>query len=74
MSSSNSRRKFIATGMKGVMTLGMVNGLSSFTDMVQPTPFQQTPLAYAYGALEPMIDSMTMEIHYTKHAAAYTKT
>ena len=73
MSSSNSRRKFIATGMKGAMTLGMVNGLSSFTDMVQPTPFQQTPLAYAYGALEPMIDSMTMEIHYTKHAAAYTK-
>lgn len=33
--------------------------------------FQQTPLPYAYNALEPSIDAQTMEIHYTKHAAAY---
>lgn len=73
MASTNSRRKFIATGMKGTMALGLVNGLSSFAHQNQPIPFQQSPLAYAFGALEPMIDSMTMEIHYTKHAAAYTK-
>lgn len=29
------------------------------------------PLPYAYNALEPHIDAMTMEIHYTKHHQAY---
>lgn len=33
--------------------------------------FKQTPLPYAYNALEPFVDAKTMEIHYTKHAAAY---
>jgi superoxide dismutase, Fe-Mn family len=35
--------------------------------------FAQIPLPYAYNALEPSIDAMTMEIHYTKHHAAYVK-
>ncbi|WP_410479262.1 superoxide dismutase [Pedobacter nototheniae] len=35
--------------------------------------FAQEPLPYAYAALEPSIDAMTMEIHYTKHHAAYVK-
>ncbi|MDX9749629.1 MAG: superoxide dismutase [Flavobacteriales bacterium] len=30
-------------------------------------------LPYAYNALEPVIDAETMEIHYTKHHAAYVK-
>jgi Fe-Mn family superoxide dismutase len=30
-------------------------------------------LPYAYNALEPAIDGTTMNIHYTKHAAGYTK-
>lgn len=29
-------------------------------------------LDYAYNALEPLIDARTMEIHHTKHHAAYT--
>jgi Fe-Mn family superoxide dismutase len=33
--------------------------------------FKQTPLPYAYNALEGSIDAQTMEIHYSKHAAAY---
>lgn len=33
--------------------------------------FQQHPLPYAYDALEQAIDAKTMEIHFTKHAAAY---
>jgi len=37
------------------------------------TGFDQQPLQYAYNALEPSIDAMTMEIHYSKHAAAYSK-
>ncbi len=35
--------------------------------------FTQKPLPYAYNALEPFIDAQTMEIHYSKHHAAYIK-
>lgn len=34
--------------------------------------FELAPLAYAYDALEPHIDARTMEIHHSKHHAAYT--
>jgi Fe-Mn family superoxide dismutase len=34
--------------------------------------FELPKLDYAYDALEPHIDARTMEIHYTKHHAAYT--
>ncbi len=35
--------------------------------------FSQKPLPYTYTALEPYIDAQTMEIHYSKHHAAYVK-
>ena len=34
-------------------------------------PYSQKPLPYDFGALEPSIDKMTMEIHYGKHHAGY---
>jgi Fe-Mn family superoxide dismutase len=34
--------------------------------------FELPKLDYAYSALEPHIDARTMEIHHTKHHAAYT--
>jgi Fe-Mn family superoxide dismutase len=34
-------------------------------------PFKLPELPYAYNALEPYIDEMTMTIHHTKHHAAY---
>ena len=34
--------------------------------------FELPALGYAYDALEPHIDALTMEIHHTKHHAAYT--
>ncbi|HPR33144.1 MAG TPA: superoxide dismutase [Prolixibacteraceae bacterium] len=34
--------------------------------------FTLPTLEYAYNALEPLIDARTMEIHHTKHHAAYT--
>ena len=34
--------------------------------------FELPELKYAYDALEPHIDALTMEIHHTKHHAAYT--
>ena len=35
--------------------------------------FTQAALPYAFSALEPHIDTTTMEIHYTKHHTAYIK-
>jgi superoxide dismutase len=35
--------------------------------------FTQKALPYAYNALEPFVDAQTMEIHYSKHHAAYVK-
>ncbi len=34
---------------------------------------KQNPLQYGYTDLEPYIDAKTMEIHFSKHHAAYTK-
>ncbi len=35
--------------------------------------FEQVKLDYAYDALEPYIDALTVETHYAKHHATYTK-
>ncbi len=78
---SNSRRKFIKNTAAGtaLISLGLA-GLDSFAGTTKnnliTTPsmgFDQQPLPYAYNALEDVIDAMTMEIHYSKHAAAYSK-
>ncbi|NLA75902.1 MAG: superoxide dismutase [Deltaproteobacteria bacterium] len=42
----------------------------SFTGTLH-AEFKLEPLAYSYNALEPYIDAQTMEIHHTKHHAAY---
>lgn len=83
-----NRRTFIEnTSKAGLGTLAIGSGIASLescgsskktTEHKSPvyagTPnFQQRALAYDYKALEPNIDAATMEIHYTKHAAAYTK-
>lgn len=36
--------------------------------------FEQYKLPFAYDALEPVIDALTMETHHGKHHATYTKT
>lgn len=79
----SSRRKFLHTTIKGSMIAGAISAvpaLQSFRSNdkpagfpLPPTPLDQTPLPYGYPALEPSIDATTMEIHYTKHAAAYSK-
>ncbi len=82
--SSTSRRNFIANSVKGGLAIGV--GMSSagpFLKSYSPsknigaslfkTGFDQQPLPYKYDALENIIDAMTMEIHYSKHAALYSK-
>lgn len=72
------RRKFIyALGaIPAASVLGKVdNQLNKFTNHLRSTnkmaKFELPKLEYAYDALEPYIDKMTMEIHYSKHHNAY---
>jgi Fe-Mn family superoxide dismutase len=72
-----NRRKFVATTLKaGAITVAMPL-VASAENMFKPNApaltFSQVKLPYAYNALEPHIDAMTMEIHYTKHHTAYIK-
>src|SRR5438552_2256651 len=80
----SNRRKFLKTSGKAGIAAGLsltvlpslvkANTPFSYDDYdVAATPYTQTPLPYAYNALDQVIDAMTMEIHYTKHAAAYAK-
>ncbi|MCW3088169.1 MAG: superoxide dismutase [Sediminibacterium sp.] len=77
MSNHSSRRTFIkTTGKAGVaagIALTVLPSWASADNEITPTGFTQKPLPYEYKALEPVIDTMTMEIHYSKHAAAYAK-
>ncbi|MCG9900919.1 MAG: superoxide dismutase [Sediminibacterium sp.] len=68
MKTTWNRRKFIIETSKAA---AVITALPSF---VKPYSqfFNQTPLPYSWNALEPFIDAATMEIHYTKHAAAYS--
>ncbi len=81
---SKSRRKFIADTAKGTIAAGIgLTAAGSFitscasgknlAKKIITTGFDQQPLPYKYDALENVIDAMTMEIHYSKHAAAYSK-
>ncbi len=47
--------------------------LLSIVSISVSAQFTQKPLPYSYAALEPSIDAQTMEIHYSKHHAAYVK-
>lgn len=84
MTNNKHRRDFLKTTLKG--TLALTVGGSTMSSFIEPsssskptltspyqTGFDQQPLPYAYNALEDVIDAATMEIHYTKHAAAYSK-
>ncbi len=72
---TNSRRQFIkqtgkaSIAMASMPLINQLGGLHSSKTI----HYLQQPLPYAYNALEPFIDAMTMEIHHTKHAAGYTK-
>ncbi|HLF34722.1 MAG TPA: superoxide dismutase [Cyclobacteriaceae bacterium] len=67
----------IASGMSSFLILPSSKASSSNEREIKNSSmafqFAQNPLPYAYNALEPSIDAMTMEIHYTRHHAAYVK-
>ena len=73
---SNSRRSFLLNSGKAALALGLSQTvLPSFISITNQKSklFAQTPLAYNYQDLQPAIDALTMEIHYSKHAAGYCK-
>ncbi len=82
---NNSRRKFLLDSAKATAAFALSNvaistALASCSTQKSITAskqfitgFDQTPLPYAYDALENIIDAKTMEIHYSKHASAYSK-
>lgn len=60
-------------GLLGSAALLSAPVLAKADLLVPALSFSQVALPYAYQALEPSIDGLTMEIHYTKHHAAYIK-
>lgn len=49
----------------------MSNPLSTTYPLNMTYPFKLPEMGYKYDALEPYIDALTMEIHYTKHHGGY---
>ncbi len=71
------RRKFILSAL----SIPLITSVNSFSKPINKfitnernnfmAKFELPPLPYAYDALEPYIDKITMEIHHTKHHNAY---
>ncbi|HEX8020743.1 superoxide dismutase [Mucilaginibacter sp.] len=84
---TNSRRQFIENTLKATVAVAVTGPLILSADKalaaynqneghLQPgdvLKFSQVPLGFDYKALEPHIDGLTNEIHYTKHHTAYIK-
>ena len=74
-----NRRHAILSTLLASATLGDLTRALGQTNASTPTPFTDVfagpytlpPLPYAYDALEPYIDTRTMQIHHDKHHAAY---
>jgi superoxide dismutase, Fe-Mn family len=79
---SNRREFLITTGKAGLaagLSMTILPALAKqgkyepYYGGAEEINYDQQPLPYAYTALEPAIDAMTMEIHYSKHASTYAK-
>ena len=82
-----NKREFIKTSMilgagtvivpsvaSSCMNSSAANGATaSLVALSSEGKFVQPELGYAFDALEPHIDAMTMEVHYGKHHAGYTR-
>jgi superoxide dismutase, Fe-Mn family len=77
-----NKREFLKTGLlmgaaatvvPSIFKNNVYGSSGSKSTLKSGSEFIQYPLPFAFSALEPNIDTQTMEIHYTKHHAAYTK-
>jgi Fe-Mn family superoxide dismutase len=70
MENSFSRREFIK--VSALTTAGVVAANTGIFATPHGDPnFKLPPMLYDFKALEPHIDAMTMEIHYSKHHQGY---
>ena len=79
--SKTSRREFLMKStLAGLAGIASYSVAKNFPDGIINEPvgisgteeiFSLPLLSYGFDALEPHIDKMTMEIHYTKHHKAY---
>ncbi len=68
-----TRRKFVTDSLKAGAIAVIAVPFAVEAEKNPAVQFSQIALPYAFNALEPHIDALTMEIHYTKHQAAYVK-
>ena len=74
---NTTRREFLNKSLKAAVVSSIAApllgaGKCASTEQTK-LELKQVKLPYAFNALEPYIDAQTMEIHYTKHHAAYLK-
>jgi Fe-Mn family superoxide dismutase len=78
---SHTRRDFISAG-SAVLAAATLSAVESRAENITSnsaaplgklTTHELPALPYAYNALEPFIDAATMELHHSKHHAAYVK-
>jgi superoxide dismutase, Fe-Mn family len=80
----STRREFLQKAGTAIVAGAMIaSPLASLAENASGQPvqtrpagskgFELPPLPYGYNALEPYIDAQTMEIHHSKHHAAYVK-
>jgi len=69
-SSLIDRRHFVKLGTLAASAALLPNGAGA-ASTASGAPYTLPALSYAFDALEPHIDKLTMEIHHDKHHAAY---
>lgn len=66
------KRRFLKSGL-GLAGLSLLNPLESMDSLAQVPAFELPKLGFGFGDLEPKIDARTVELHYSKHHAAYVE-
>jgi Fe-Mn family superoxide dismutase len=66
------RRKFITIAGTAALTVPIMGTIASCSPAPEKFEGHKFPeLGYGFNALEPYIDALTMELHYTKHHQGY---
>jgi Fe-Mn family superoxide dismutase len=71
----NARRNFLKQTSKAaaIVALNQLIPLQKIFAQPNTNKFTQQPLPFAVDAITNFVDATTMQIHYSKHAAAYCK-
>jgi Fe-Mn family superoxide dismutase len=67
-----NKREFIKSGL-GLAGMSLLKPGDSLASLEGMAPFELPKLPYSYNSLEPWLDARTMEIHHSKHHAAYVE-